>query len=44
MHNLEYLAALLTVGIAGVIVGRLYERSNKPKAPDCSNCSGCSKK
>ena len=44
MHNLEYLAALITVGIAGIIVGRLYERSKKPKTPDCSNCSGCSKK
>lgn len=44
MHNLEYLAALITVGIAGIIVGRLYEKRKKLKAPDCSSCSGCSKK
>lgn len=44
MNNLEYVVALVAVGIAGIIVGRLYERRKKPKTPDCSNCSGCSKK
>lgn len=44
MHNLEYVVALVAVGIAGIVVGRLYERRKKPKTTDCSNCSGCIKK
>ena len=44
MHNLEYVVALVAVGIAGIVVGRLYERRKKTKAPDCNSCSGCSKK